>query len=155
MKKVFRWKKRFRNLKCSQCIIFIFSTFQIFHHPMTRQWINPADCVDMDCDARRKVLIVNEDGSFFGQQRVSLISQSEFGWGGPRFWGLSKSNKFFKRWMLVSHTEPYFDVDMTLFWRQKIVWMLLHGKITYCAGRVTKKLNFDMHSLELGVQEKT
>ena len=63
---------------------------QIFHHPMTTRWINPSDCVDMDCDARRKVLLTNNDGTFFGEVSVSAISQSEFGWGGDRKWGLSK-----------------------------------------------------------------
>uniref|UniRef100_A0A7M5X729 Cadherin domain-containing protein n=2 Tax=Clytia hemisphaerica TaxID=252671 RepID=A0A7M5X729_9CNID len=66
---------------------------KVFHHAMTTSWINPSDCVDMDCDARRKILISNEDGSFFGQPHQSVISQSEFGWSGngysgDRVWGL-------------------------------------------------------------------
>ena len=28
--------------------------------------INPADCVDMECDAKKKVIIKDEDGSFLG-----------------------------------------------------------------------------------------
>ena len=29
--------------------------------------VNPSDCVDMPCDARKKILIVDEDGSTFGK----------------------------------------------------------------------------------------
>lgn len=64
---------------------------------MTTTWINPSDCVDMDCDARRKVLITNDDGSFFGNPHQSVISRSEFGWSGDGYtgaqvWGLGESN---------------------------------------------------------------
>ena len=60
---------------------------------MTKMWINPSDCVDMDCDARRKVLITDIDGTFFGKAGDTLISKSEFGWSGDGFgtdrsWGL-------------------------------------------------------------------
>jgi len=60
---------------------------------MTTSWINPSDCVDMDCDARRKIIISNDDGSFFGQPGQTIISRSEFGWSGDgytgdRVWGL-------------------------------------------------------------------
>jgi len=41
----------------------------------------------MDCDARRKVLIQDLDGSFYGNIG-SVISKSEFGWDGDRVWGL-------------------------------------------------------------------
>ena len=54
---------------------------------MTTKWINPSDCVDMDCDARRKVLINNDDGTFFGNLRQSVISKSEFGWSGDGYSG--------------------------------------------------------------------
>ena len=60
---------------------------------MTTKWINPSDCVDMDCDARRKVVITDIDGTFFNQPMTSVISRSEFGWSGgsytgDRVWGL-------------------------------------------------------------------
>ena len=41
----------------------------------------------MDCDSRRKVLITDRDGSFYGT-KGSIISKSEFGWNGDRVWGL-------------------------------------------------------------------
>ena len=60
---------------------------------MTTRWINPADCVDMDCDARRKVLIDDTDGSFFGTSKT-MISKSEYGWNGDRVWGLGIINNY-------------------------------------------------------------
>lgn len=42
----------------------------------------------MDCDARRKMIITDVDGSFFGQSMTTVVSQSEFGWGGAAVWGL-------------------------------------------------------------------
>ncbi|XP_048575327.1 fibrocystin-L-like isoform X2 [Nematostella vectensis] len=51
----------------------------------TTQWINPSDCVDMDCDARRQLLIRDLDGSFSGRAST-LISKAEYEWdGNPRF----------------------------------------------------------------------
>lgn len=61
---------------------------------MTTEWINPADCVDMDCDARRKVLITDLDGTFFGESMTTAISQSEFGWDGDSVWGLGRFCSF-------------------------------------------------------------
>ncbi|XP_052286416.1 fibrocystin-L-like [Dreissena polymorpha] len=46
--------------------------------------INSADCVDMDCDALKKALFKDLDGTFLGSVG-SVISQSEFEWNGdPR-----------------------------------------------------------------------
>ena len=41
--------------------------------------INSADCVDMDCDALKKALLKDLDGSFLGHVG-SVIPQSEFEW---------------------------------------------------------------------------
>ena len=41
--------------------------------------INSADCVDMDCDALKKLLFKDLDGSFLGHVG-SVISESEFEW---------------------------------------------------------------------------
>nr|XP_026695327.1 fibrocystin-L-like [Ciona intestinalis] len=41
--------------------------------------INPADCVDMECDAKKKVLIKDVDGGFLTAPG-SIIPQAEFGW---------------------------------------------------------------------------
>ena len=42
--------------------------------------INPADCVDMDCDAMKKVLIEDLDGTLVGASGGSVIPESEFEW---------------------------------------------------------------------------
>lgn len=45
---------------------------------------NPSDCVDMDCDAKKKTLLQDQDGSFLGAVG-SVVPQSEYEWGGdPR-----------------------------------------------------------------------
>lgn len=41
-------------------------------------FVNSADCVDMPCDAKKKVIITDTDGSVFGTVRV--IGSSTF-WG--------------------------------------------------------------------------
>lgn len=41
--------------------------------------INGADCVDMDCDALKKALFKDLDGSFLGHVG-SVVPQSEFEW---------------------------------------------------------------------------
>ena len=51
------------------------------------EWINPSDCVDMDCDARHKVLITDADGTFLGKNET-IISFSEYQWDGARVYGL-------------------------------------------------------------------
>lgn len=45
---------------------------------------NPSDCVDMDCDAKKKSLLKDLDGSFLGAVGA-VVPQSEYEWGGdPR-----------------------------------------------------------------------
>ena len=50
--------------------------------------INPSDCVDMDCDGRRKLLVTDLDGTFLGKARTTFIAKSEWHWDGDRSWGL-------------------------------------------------------------------
>lgn len=56
----------------------------------TTKWINPSDCVDMDCDARRKVCVKDVDGTYLGPSNTTLVSKSEYHWDGDRRWGLGK-----------------------------------------------------------------
>ncbi|XP_078617899.1 fibrocystin-L-like [Branchiostoma floridae x Branchiostoma japonicum] len=49
--------------------------------------INPADCVDMECDAKKETLIDDEDGSFLGSVGT-VIPEAEFEWDGDRRRGL-------------------------------------------------------------------
>ncbi|KAM9824037.1 PKHD1 like 1, tandem duplicate 1 [Neosynchiropus ocellatus] len=46
--------------------------------------INPSDCVDMECDAKKKSLLKDLDGSFLGEVG-DVVPESEYAWGGdPR-----------------------------------------------------------------------
>lgn len=54
----------------------------------TTQWINPSDCVDMDCDARRQQLVRDLDGSFTGSVGGTVISMAEYEWDGNKRYGL-------------------------------------------------------------------
>lgn len=46
--------------------------------------MNPADCVDMDCDAKKKALLKDLDGLFLGAVGA-VVPQSEYEWDGdPR-----------------------------------------------------------------------
>ncbi|XP_052804443.1 fibrocystin-L-like isoform X2 [Mya arenaria] len=54
-----------------------------FHRPNVGK-INPADCVDMDCDALKKAMIIDEDGTLIGAP-ATLFPESEWEWDGdPR-----------------------------------------------------------------------
>lgn len=47
--------------------------------------VNSADCVDMDCDAKKKCMVKDLDGSLFGTAKMTAIPQSEWEWNGdPR-----------------------------------------------------------------------
>ena len=51
------------------------------------EWINPSDCVDMDCDGPKKAMIFDEDGSFSGTNNPTTymgISELDYGVNGPR-----------------------------------------------------------------------
>ena len=63
----------------------------------TTAWINPSDCVDMDCDARRKVYVKDVDGTYLGPSNTTLISKSEYHWDGKRMWGLGTIHSFIMR----------------------------------------------------------
>mgnify|MGYP001795108719 CR=1 FL=1 len=57
--------------------------------PSTR-WVNPSDCVDMDCDALRQALVKDLDGTLTGYAKGSVISMAEYEWGGNPSFGLGK-----------------------------------------------------------------
>ncbi|XP_048254422.1 fibrocystin-L-like isoform X3 [Haliotis rufescens] len=57
-----------------------------YHHPNLGK-INPSDCVDMDCDAMKKLLLRDKDGSMLGSPG-SILSRSEWEWDGDRRRGL-------------------------------------------------------------------
>ena len=66
---------------------------RLFHIPPSNiGWINPGDCVDMDCDGHKHVLIKDEDGSLIGVSGGSVIAKAEFEWNGNPRRGLGKSH---------------------------------------------------------------
>ena len=63
------------------------AALKYFNHKPILGSINPSDCVDMDCDGLKHVLVRDEDGTFLETGGLSsLVSMAEIGWGenGPR-----------------------------------------------------------------------
>ncbi|XP_073535878.1 fibrocystin-L [Phyllobates terribilis] len=60
---------------------------KLFIHRPDVSKANPSDCVDMTCDAKRKTLLKDLDGSFLGMI-CDVVSQSEFQWDGNTKYGL-------------------------------------------------------------------
>ena len=65
--------------------------------------MNPSDCVDMDCDGRRQLLITDLDGSLSGKAGNTIISKAEHEWGGNPSFGLGMSRTCIDR--IQSKTE--------------------------------------------------
>ena len=63
---------------------------KVLHKIPDKSRINPSDCVDMDCDHLRKIVIKDLDGSMFGTAGGSIISRSEYQWDGDRGFGLGE-----------------------------------------------------------------
>ncbi|XP_078542272.1 fibrocystin-L-like [Lissotriton helveticus] len=60
---------------------------KIFIHRPDVGKANPSDCVDMVCDAKRKALLKDLDGSLLGNPG-SVTAQSEYQWGGVQSYGI-------------------------------------------------------------------
>ncbi|CAF3294066.1 unnamed protein product [Rotaria sp. Silwood2] len=63
--------------------MFVYNTSQrnlIFNGKPNLGVVNPSRCGDMDCDGLKKSLLIDTDGSLFGQP-ASVFSQSEVFWG--------------------------------------------------------------------------
>ncbi|KAM3929151.1 fibrocystin-L-like [Leptodactylus fuscus] len=60
---------------------------KVFIHRPDVTMANPSDCVDMTCDAKRKTLLKDLDGSFLGNIGA-VIPQSEYQWNGDTRYGL-------------------------------------------------------------------
>ncbi|KAF0024292.1 hypothetical protein F2P81_023094 [Scophthalmus maximus] len=57
---------------------------KVFIHRADLGKVNPSDCVDMECDAKKKTMLTDLDGSFLGSAGA-VVPQSEYAWGGdPR-----------------------------------------------------------------------
>ena len=61
---------------------------KLLYEEATLALVNPSDCVDMDCDGRRQLLIQDLDGSLVGSPGDAVISMAEFEWGGDVRFGL-------------------------------------------------------------------
>ncbi|XP_056378576.1 fibrocystin-L-like isoform X2 [Hyla sarda] len=59
----------------------------VFVHRPDVSKANPSDCVDMTCDAKRKTLLKDRDGSFLGNIGA-VVPQSEYQWNGDTRYGL-------------------------------------------------------------------
>ncbi|XP_075406661.1 fibrocystin-L [Tenrec ecaudatus] len=60
---------------------------KVFIHRPDISKVNPSDCVDMVCDAKRKSFLRDTDGSFLGSSG-SVIPQAEYEWNGNRQLGI-------------------------------------------------------------------
>ncbi|XP_038540797.1 fibrocystin-L isoform X3 [Canis lupus familiaris] len=60
---------------------------KIFIHRPDVSKVNPSDCVDMVCDAKRKSFLRDMDGSFLGDSG-SVIPQAEYEWNGNSQFGI-------------------------------------------------------------------
>uniref|UniRef100_A0A673UX60 Fibrocystin-L n=1 Tax=Suricata suricatta TaxID=37032 RepID=A0A673UX60_SURSU len=60
---------------------------KIFIHRPDIRKVNPSDCVDMVCDAKRKSFLRDMDGSFLGNSG-SVIPQAEYEWNGNSQFGI-------------------------------------------------------------------
>nr|XP_055075552.1 fibrocystin-L-like [Misgurnus anguillicaudatus] len=58
-----------------------------FIHNPDLSKVNPSDCVDMDCDAKKKTLLKDLDGSFLGAVGA-VVPYSEYEWNGDPRHGL-------------------------------------------------------------------
>ncbi|XP_075681934.1 fibrocystin-L [Rhinoderma darwinii] len=60
---------------------------KVFIHRPDVVKANPSDCVDMDCDAKKKTLLKDLDGSFLGKVGA-VVPQSEYQWDGDTRHGI-------------------------------------------------------------------
>ena len=90
-----------------------------FNHEPILGSINPSDCVDLDCDGLKHVLVRDEDGSFLETDGArTLVSMAQLDWGinGPRGLG----NFRIPTTMLATPGGGMIDADV-LFPNQGIV----------------------------------
>ncbi|KAK0070514.1 fibrocystin-L [Biomphalaria pfeifferi] len=79
----------------------------LFHTPNLGK-INPADCVDMDCDGLKKCLIQDLDGTFLGHVGT-VLPNSAYEWNGDPRRGLGDYR--IPSMMLASRTAKKIDVN--------------------------------------------
>ncbi|XP_043922184.1 fibrocystin-L [Protopterus annectens] len=60
---------------------------KVFIHRPDLSKVNPSDCVDMECDGKKKNIIKDLDGSFLGKVGT-VIPQAEYQWDGDKRYGI-------------------------------------------------------------------
>ncbi|KAK3879633.1 hypothetical protein Pcinc_015818 [Petrolisthes cinctipes] len=60
----------------------------VFIHYANLARVNPSDCVDMDCDGHKKVVVTDDDGTLLGSAQATLTSEAENEWDGDRSHGV-------------------------------------------------------------------
>ncbi|XP_002740339.1 fibrocystin-L-like [Saccoglossus kowalevskii] len=65
----------------------VLPTSKVFIHWPSLAFVNPADCVDMDCDGKKKAIIKDLDGGLLGTPGT-VIPKSEYEWDGDRRHGV-------------------------------------------------------------------
>ncbi|XP_077870118.1 fibrocystin-L-like [Saccoglossus kowalevskii] len=65
----------------------VLPTSKVFIHWPSLGFVNPADCVDMDCDGKKKAIIKDLDGGLLGTPGT-VIPKSEYEWDGDRRHGV-------------------------------------------------------------------
>ncbi|XP_043923025.1 fibrocystin-L-like [Protopterus annectens] len=60
---------------------------KVFIHRPDLSKVNPSDCVDMECDGKKKNIIKDLDGSFLGTIGT-VIPQAEYQWNGDKRYGI-------------------------------------------------------------------
>ena len=107
----------------------------IYIRPPDLSWVNPADCVDMDCDGPKHALIKDLDGSLTGVSGGTVISKAEFEWNGDPRRGLGI-------WLIIGkvyesslfhNIVPYGGRTRAAYWRKLnsayLGYFLVHTKV--------------------------
>ena len=62
-------------------------SYCVFIYPI--RFIMPGICGDFSCDAKRKAIITDKDGSFLQSSPGGVIPEAEWQWGGERAYGIN------------------------------------------------------------------
>ena len=120
--------------------------------------INPSDCVDMNCDGLKKLLVVDSDGSFLGEAGFALPNSGEqwdadpaFGVGDYRIpkvglscWGCVAAPGF------CSQCELFFTVSLMSYCCTRVllsVWTVLHCQMNVLLLHPCSALSVNRSSL--------
>lgn len=107
------------------------TSLKYYNHEPILGSINPSDCVDMDCDGLKHVLVRDEDGSFSELDGArSLVSMAEIAWGenGPRGIG----NFRIPRTMLATAGGRMADADVLFPGKGIVRGTGVHGDESQC-----------------------